>query len=80
MKLGFYALSIIAMSHIANLAFAEDKAKEQAGHCEKVDADGKTSDIEATDKKDCKAKGGKWNKAKKGEHGHDHKDGDGHSE
>jgi len=49
-------------------SFAESGAKEDkpTGHCEKTTADGSTADVEAKDKKDCKAKGGKWNKASKG--------------
>jgi len=57
---------------------AEDKqeAKKPLGHCEKSMGDGSVEDIEATDKADCKSKGGKWNKAKKDDHGH--ASGDGH--
>lgn len=55
----------------------DDKKEKPAGHCEKTNVDGSTEDIEAKDKADCKAKGGKWNKKAKGEHSHEHKEGDG---
>lgn len=59
----------------ASFAVAEDK-KETAvvGHCEKMNKDGTEEDIDAKDKADCKAKGGKWNKKAKDDHGgKDHK-------
>jgi len=49
------------------------KAKESDGHCEKKE-NGKTTDIAATDKTDCKSKGGRWSKGKAHGEGKDHKD------
>jgi hypothetical protein len=56
------------------LADSSEKKEEKkpSGHCEKTTADGEIKDIEAKDKADCKAKGGKWNKGQK-DHNHDHK-------
>jgi len=61
---------IAAMSFGSAGVFAQEKkpeVKKVEGHCEKTNDDGSVEDIEAKDKADCKAKGGKWNKAKKGE-------------
>ncbi len=54
----------------ASFAMAEDKkeAPVVVGHCEKMNKDGAEEDIEAKDKADCKAKGGKWNKKSKDHH------------
>jgi|GEM_PF-3266013 len=47
-----------------------DAKAKSAGHCEKTNADGSEEDIEAKDKADCKAQGGKWSKKSKGDHNH----------
>jgi hypothetical protein len=71
-------VGIAASTASQAMAESKDEKKEKpAGHCEKTKADGSTEDIEAKDKADCKAKGGKWNKKAKGAHSHDHKEGDG---
>jgi hypothetical protein len=66
-------LAMFAILSIASAAFAEGKKEEKkvTGHREKTSADGDIEDIDAEDKADCKAKGGKWNKAAKGDHAHE---------
>lgn len=61
--------SLASLSPVYGQAEGEKK-QEKTGHCEKLQADGKTVDLEAKDKADCKAKGGKWNKAAKDDHDH----------
>jgi hypothetical protein len=65
-------LSALTAVALASPALAEGKGdKKPKGHCEKAGDNGSVEDVEATDKADCKAKGGKWNKAGKGDHAHD---------
>ncbi len=67
------ALTAFALSGVAVAQEKKEEKKEPTGHCEKLEADGKTVDVEAKDKADCKAKGGKWNKVGKDDHDHEKK-------
>ncbi len=70
----------VSLSAFSMTVFAAGKKEKSAGHCEKAKSGGGEEDIEAKDKADCKAKGGKWSKKAKGEHG-DHGHGsEGHSD
>ena len=70
--------TVLFLNSIAysNTESKEVKKEATVGHCEKMGSKGENEDIEAKDKAECKAKGGKWNKKSKDEHGHS--DGDGH--
>jgi len=76
-------VAVVMSGFVATVAIAEEsavKTKEPEGHCEKKDKDGKTSDIEAIDKADCKTKGGRWNKGKPHDDHKEHKDHEDHKE
>ncbi len=60
---------VVGTSVMADSTKKKDE-KKPSGHCEKTSADGDVEDIEAKDKVDCKAKGGKWNKSAKDHHDH----------
>ena len=63
-------LALVAgTSAMADSSKKKDEKKSE-GHCEKTTADGAVEDVEAKDKADCKAKGGKWNKSAKHDHNH----------
>jgi hypothetical protein len=70
MKLGYVLASGVAIA-VATSSYAQDKKKDKKVeyHCE-VTKDGEHKDVEATDKADCKKKGGKWQKGKGGDHDH----------
>lgn len=67
---GLAASGLLAFS--TSQACAADGATEKKveWHCEKNEG-GKTVNVEAKDKNDCKQKGGKWVKADGDKHSHD---------
>jgi hypothetical protein len=64
--------AVIAFAGTQGASFAEDAPKPEAGkeqtkaegHCEKTQ-DGKSIDVDAKDKAECKKLGGKWQKGAK---------------
>lgn len=72
MKLASLVIAVsLATGSTAFAQKSEKKEKEASGHCEKT-TNGKVEDIEAKDRADCKAKGGKWSKGSKSDHDHKH--------
>jgi len=63
----FFSVAFVLGLGLNTVSFAQEPTKEKTEekfHCEKTEK-GKTSEIEAKDKAECKKLGGKWSKPSK---------------